>query len=227
MVFDASTILSRVLHVLGVTEFFGDDDMRYNSFRIAYESKRRALLSMHYWGFATSFLLLNRSVITPQMFFTQAHDLPADFMKVVYLNGSNLQGVDEGPYQLVEGNMVYSNFPEVYLCYTKNVFDVNRFSPLFLEALVYSVAMELCMPLGQDKEHLDRITALYKDLEFESINKEHRDQGDRNQLVDRTIEHSRTGLDGGGGEASFNLSWPPVTIESTPFEGRPVNDGTN
>lgn len=220
---DETTILSRVLNILGWTEPFTPHDAKYQTYRTALHRRRRSLLSKHYWGFAAKFEKLIPAV-KPEYFYSQAHLLPPDFLKVVYMNSRNVQGLDENPYQIISDGQVYSNFKDLYLCYTADVVEYNTFSPLFEDALVLSVAIELCMPLTQDKEHLRDLFAMYKELEFESINIEHRDDGIRQTIQNRTLERARSGIEGGG-PGDFGFGWPPVEVRTTPFEGVPSPNG--
>ena len=222
-------IFRRVGYRLGLQDTFQDEGgNEYQSFLDIFEDKRRTLLQQHYWGFAVGFAEPQLLVKKPSHFFKYAHAWPADFISVNYLNISNTPFINDGPYQ-PGAEEVFSNFQKIYLCYTRDITQVDLFSPLFREALILSIAMEMCLPFGQDKEHLDRLEKRYNELKFEAMHIDNRTNPEEHLRV-TNYDRTRRGLNFEEGyadsEGSGNpLGFPTVAIPVTPLEGTPVDRG--
>ena len=77
--------------------------------------------------------------------------LPADFLASRYTYDDN--DAHRSVYSfIIEGTKYYTRETSVDYVYTKKVETVASFDPLFIEVLVLSLAVKLCMPITQDKE---------------------------------------------------------------------------
>jgi len=86
----------------------------------------------------------------PDFEYDYQYDLPADFIR---LNGLNYTDCS---YEL-EGLSLLTDDDNVDLLYVKKVTDPTKFDPLFVEVLALHLAIELVMPLAQDKTLADRL----------------------------------------------------------------------
>ena len=165
---DSEAVRRKASNFLGQTLGFDNDPNRKALFYDAYDSNRRSLLRAHHWPFATAVVQLSRSPYKPPAFYQNHFYLPDDFLGVVYLNNTGEKNVNVTPYQPVQGG-IYTDFPQLYLCYTRDFRDEKFFDPIFIDALALRIASELCLPLQQDKELLDFLTKKYEMLKFESM----------------------------------------------------------
>ena len=227
---DERKIYRRVGYRLGLsTSFQEESNDEYRAFQDIYTDKRRALLAQHYWGFAMGEAML-QPIVSTSVFFPYSHQLPADFIAPNYLNRDGRPLVNDLPYQPA-GDRINSPFERIYLNYTKDVEQTNYFSPLFLEALILAICMEMCLPFGQDKEHLDRLSKAYDELKFESIQIENRTVDDGQIVVDNFDQARRNlnmnaGYEGGTiSRGAGDFTWPPVVVSETPLRGTPKTEG--
>lgn len=79
-------------------------------------------------------------------------DLPSNLLR---LNRTYETGVS---YEIDNG-LLKTDESEMAINYVKQVTDPSDFDPLFVEALVLSLAAKLCMPLLHDKARTDRLQA--------------------------------------------------------------------
>ena len=171
---NAHEIMSRVASWLGETADVNRDSTLLSKFHVTIEAARKALLQMHFWSFAFDMTRPSLSPEKPNLFFSHQFNLPPDFLAVVYGNYSGRANIDEGGYQLYKGRFILTQNPTFNLAYTRDVTDYSEMDPLFIEALVLRVAIEMCLPVTQDKENRDKLLEVYKSFEFESITIEHR-----------------------------------------------------
>ena len=78
------------------------------------------------------------------------YDLPSDFLR--FAKTYPLHELFE-----IDGAVLKTNQTAVTINYIKQVTDPSDFDPLFVEALVLSLAAKLCMPLLHDKAMADRL----------------------------------------------------------------------
>jgi len=80
------------------------------------------------------------------------YDLPSDFLR--FAKTYPLHELFE-----IDGTMLKTDQTAVTINYIKQVTDPSDFDPLFVDALVLSLAIKLCLPLLHDKAMLDRLEA--------------------------------------------------------------------
>ena len=110
---------------------------------------------------SSSWTTLSASTYTPDFEWDYMFDLPADFlaMRPTYDDNDTIYNNTLYSY-VVEGSKYYTNEATVEMRYTKQVTDVTKFDPLFIEVLVLSGALKLVLPISQDE-------ILYRDLKEE------------------------------------------------------------
>ena len=122
--------------------------------RLHYEQTRDALLRSHWWRFARYRVQLSENATAPTFEFDNAFDLPSDFLRLwIKPFEDNNWGLNNTNYTFsMEGKQLLTDEDSVYLRYIRKVTDVSEFDPLFVEVLVFKLALKMCMPLTQDKE---------------------------------------------------------------------------
>lgn len=113
-----------------------------------YDQIRREVLRAHPWSFARKRQQLAAASIAPAFGHRTAFTLPADFIRLVQVPQDETGGARwqiEG-LQLLCNESAPLNLIYIYDCQDPSVFD-----PLFVAALGYAIAVELALPLTQDK----------------------------------------------------------------------------
>ncbi len=122
-----------------------------------YEHTRDVLLQGYPWRFAGKTISLAQVSNDKPGQWTYAYSRPNDCLKVRWVRPSYSE--DEVPLTAqeeigfpheVEGQVIYSNLSPAFLRYTFRLDDPTRYSPLFVDALSWHVAVRLAMPLTRD-----------------------------------------------------------------------------
>lgn len=142
-----------------------DGDKVANSCNTVYERTRDTLFRMHLWNFAMKRVQLASEEDAPAFGFSYSYPLPADFIRVKQLDDT------DSPYKIESGKLL-TDAAEVKLIYVSRVEDVAQFDPLFTEALVLMMAINLSYILigsngreGALKEELNKTLFLAKQVD--------------------------------------------------------------
>lgn len=142
-----------------------DGDKVANSCNTIYERTRDTLLRMHLWNFAMKRTQLASEEDAPAFGFSYSYPLPSDFIRVKQLDES------DDPYKIEAGKLL-TDAAEVKLIYVSRIEDVAQFDPLFTEALVLLLAINLSYILigsnGREaslKEELNKTLFLAKQVD--------------------------------------------------------------
>lgn len=113
-----------------------DGDKVANACNAIYAQTRDMLFRQHLWNFALKRAELASEETAPAFGFNYSYPLPADFIRVKSL---------EDPYvnYKIEQNKLVTDASEVKLTYVARIEDVTKFDPLFVEALIISLALKL------------------------------------------------------------------------------------
>ncbi|MCL2672916.1 MAG: hypothetical protein FWF01_00830 [Alphaproteobacteria bacterium] len=139
------TICSRALVKLGAQPItsFRESSAEASVSCTLYPQVRDGLLSSYPWSFATFQTVLPRLASVPISEFKHSYLLPPDFLRVVSAgSGQRASGLD---YRIVEDRM-HTNSQRVVLTYIGRPQE-NIMPAFFVQALVASLAAELCLPI--------------------------------------------------------------------------------
>lgn len=121
-----------------------------------YAHVRDILLQAYPWRFAGKTQSMAEVTNTKVGAWGYAYDRPSDCLKVRWLrpeyaidDPSTVADEIAVPYD-IEGNTIYCNFSPAFLRYTTRLTDPTKYSPLFVEALAWHLAVRLAMPLTRD-----------------------------------------------------------------------------
>lgn len=114
------------------------------------------LLQSYPWRFAGKTAAVAAIANDKPGSWAHAYERPTDCLKVRWVRPeystddpvSHQQEI-AAPYDL-EGNAIYCNLSPAFLRYTARLTDPARFSPLFVEALAWHLAVRLAMPMTRD-----------------------------------------------------------------------------
>ena len=135
-----------------------------------YEHVRDTMLQSFPWNFARKTAALAETTNTKSKSWAYAYVLPNDCLKVMRVTDVMMMrkmpysdGLIAGDHQYeIEGQIIYCNVDEAYLEYTQKFEDVSKFSPMFVEALGWALAVRLAMPLTRDPKIRAEAFQLYQ-----------------------------------------------------------------
>ncbi len=122
-----------------------------------YDHVRGTLLQGYPWRFAGKSVSLAEVANDKAGQWSHAYKRPTDCLKVRWVrpaysedNGKlSEQEEIEFPYE-IEGDTIYCDLSPAFLRYTFDLSDPSKFSPLFVDAMSWHLAVRLAMPLTRD-----------------------------------------------------------------------------
>lgn len=189
MAISAIALCSRALLKIGASSITSFDEGTAES-EIAgnlYPSVRDGILSSHPWNFATAQMTLAKLVVEPVADFSNAFQLPADFLRVLSAGtGPRSRGLR---YRISESRL-HSNADTVVLTYIFRPTE-SSYPPFFDQALISRLAAEFCIPLT---DSTSRAEALFKlaDATFRDAKTIDSQQSTPSQIDDFTLINVRS-----------------------------------
>lgn len=124
-----------------------------------YDPLRIELLA-YPWGFAKTYVKLNRYSTVPAFGFDYAYLLPFDWVYTVSVHESDAgtQPILYKQAQIDSQNAIFTDSEDVYLVYTHNEEDPNLWSPQFRRAMTSALARDLSLPIADSGTLHDRFT---------------------------------------------------------------------
>lgn len=121
-----------------------------------YAPLRDAVLRDAKWNFSLERVALALLVASPAFGYSNQFQLPSDLLRFLTTD-------DDLNEHKIEGGKLLTDAGAISILYIKRVTDPNEFDSAFVEALAARIAMDLAIPLVDDKGLLDRMTTLYKE----------------------------------------------------------------
>lgn len=128
---------------------FTDGTKNANLVTDLYDPLRKQMLAFP-WNFAASRVQLAQLVTVPAFEFDFAYALPSDWLYTVSVHDSDagLGTIVFKEEQLNNQNVLLANSTQVFLRYTLDEIDVNRWSPRFQWAMSVALARDLSIPIA-------------------------------------------------------------------------------
>lgn len=116
--------------------------------RLHYDQTRRACLQRHVWKFSTTRVNLDQDTSeTPPFGFTARHLLPDNYIRMVQFNENwDEKWTREGRY------LLSYNAAQIKLRYVFDEILIEKWDPLFADALVAELADRICYALTQSND---------------------------------------------------------------------------
>lgn len=112
-------------------------DVRSMTCNLHYHSIRQMLLTSHIWQFAILYCKCERALTPPPFGWAYAYRLPSNFLKTSDI------WPEMGKYEIVAGNVIYTDISDGSIRYITDVIDPLFFSKDFREALIYKLALTM------------------------------------------------------------------------------------
>jgi hypothetical protein len=139
---------------------FSEESKEARTVSLRFDSARDTVLASHPWNFAKARAKIAADTETPAFDWARQFSLPADFLRVVYVEGWR----DLGLRYEIEGRKLLSDIEApLHLVYVQRVTDYNKWDALAIEAFAAFLASEIAMPLMQDRQLRNDMVQLYKD----------------------------------------------------------------
>lgn len=133
-----------------------DKNKRARLCRQLFPLLRDEMLRGHPWNFAVTEASLAEVAASPLITeYEKAFALPSDFLRLLELE-------DHRDAYSLQGGEIYTNIPSVKIRYIQKVPDPERFDSNFTTALGYRLAMDLALPLADDNNLRNLMTASYR-----------------------------------------------------------------
>lgn len=137
----------------------GDTGAEARACRQFFDHTRDLMLQSYVWSFAGKTASLAEVTNDKPGAWAYAYRRPTDCLKVRYvrqeyaaidraIEGAKLDSF--GIAHEIEGDTIYCDISPAFLRYTYRLTDPTKFSPLFVEALAWHLAVRLAMPLTRD-----------------------------------------------------------------------------
>lgn len=145
-------VINVALQRIGATPIvaLNDGTPSANAADDVYEAIRDDLLRCHPWNFATKRKKLAQSATAPVFEFDYAYPLPSDWLRTISVH-NNDAGYGTFLYRMEEVNnqrAIVTSSDSVWIRYVYQVTDPNKMSSDFREALSFSIARDLAIPLA-------------------------------------------------------------------------------
>lgn len=122
------------------------------------------VLRSHRWNCASARTTLSQSVTAPPFGYTQAFILPADFIRLMEVNGEQYEGSEEF-LEIEEDKRLLVNSTRFtggcHIRYIRRI-DVPKMDPLLLEAVACKLSAEIAIPLSAKIELQTHSMTLYE-----------------------------------------------------------------
>lgn len=115
-------------------------------------------LREHRWNCAIARVTLSELETPPNHGFDHAYQLPADFMRLLEVNGEQYDGSDEF-FEIEEGGRLLSHESVAEIRYVKRI-TVDAFDPLLAKTVAAALAAEICIPMTLNVQMREQCEAL-------------------------------------------------------------------
>ncbi|MDH4385133.1 MAG: hypothetical protein QE280_06800 [Caulobacter sp.] len=137
-----------------------DEDDRARWIRSRIEDVRDLVLRTGRWHFAVARAQLPAEAVAPPFGFARQYPLPADCLQLVDVVG--LPAAPGGAFALEGGRILTNAAAPLSIRYVRRVVDVAAWDPLFAEAVVCRLAMDLAEKLTQSRSRAEAAARDYQ-----------------------------------------------------------------
>lgn len=130
----------------------GEDGREGETCELMYPQVRDLLLSSHPWNFAMARKTLSADSSTPAFEYSNAFQLPGDYLRAI-----KLYNTDER--WKVEGTLLLTDAATANLIYVSKETNTGKFSPLFVEALSTRLAAEMAEVITGSRARAESLMA--------------------------------------------------------------------
>jgi len=159
---DNTALANRALAHLGESAITDIADTTSKHARICNEFVQQVIdehLREHRWNCAIARATLSELETAPNHGFTNAFQLPSDFLRLLELNGEQFNGSDEF-LEIEEGQRLLTDQSTAYIRYVKRI-TVPEFDPMLAKAVALGLAVEIAIPLTANLQLQGQLATLH------------------------------------------------------------------
>jgi hypothetical protein len=174
MAVSKTDICNNAIGRIGAQRIMSIDDQDSKSARIcknAYEMTLREVLRLGVWNFAKDRATLAELSTTPAFGWAKQFQLPTDYIRLLKLNGVDVNNDGTGDFFEIEGRKLLTDADAAQIQYIKFVDDPNQYDALFVEALVVLLASKIAVPIRQDEPLAQSLTAEFLRIKLPTARK--------------------------------------------------------
>lgn len=200
-------IANKALGLVGTSPIsdFDDQTKKAGLLRNLYPMMRDKVLEDVDWTFATKRTIITEANDKPIWGFESQFALPNDKIRVIWASPQPDESspsawftreFDRGSTQAtswaIEEQFIKTQeqLDQIYVKYIFRLEDSTKYSPYFVDALSYALAIELVIPLTENSKHQERLKLLYEDILDDGAMKDG-SQGARQELWSRRTQQVR------------------------------------
>ncbi len=153
-----------------------DNTARARALNAIYQTQRQAEITGHFWNFSIKRVQLPSLTTAPLYQFTQAYQLPPDFLKIIDV-GNQYPSIDLSDYigsddsqWAIEGNTITCNYaPPMYLRYCADIPDEGKWDPCFVVAFACRLAAMSAEAITQNTAKCQKAASQYKEALMNAV----------------------------------------------------------
>lgn len=149
-----------------ISSFENDKSIQGQFCRMSYEQSKSSLLSQYNWTFAIKRAVLNKVVVVnPIEDYSYTYALPEGFLRLVSIYNNNkelIKVMNTRPPYILEGQYIYSDYPNCKIKFIYDLDEVSYFSPLFIDCFILDLSIRLTKLFNSSSTYLQQLL-----IEFE------------------------------------------------------------
>jgi len=183
------SICNQALSLVGAETItsLDDDQKEAKLCKLNYDNIRDTVLEAHDWTFAIKWYDLPALADPPLSEFANAYEIPSEVLRIMFV-GQNYNS--QANWQVEAGNIVTNDAS--CRCQTIiSIDDPSKYSPLFIQAFVARMAMELAIPITNSRSLMESNAQLYRAKVQDAVTKDNQ-QGKTRRIRSRWLQASRS-----------------------------------
>ena len=183
------SICNQALSLVGAETItsLDDDQKEAKLCKLNYDNIRDTVLEAHDWTFAIKWYELPKLADPPLSEYANAYEIPSEVLRVMFV-GQDYNNQDDWQ---VEGGNIVTNSNSCRCQVIVSIDDPSRYSPLFVQAFVARLAMELAIPITNSRSLMESNAQLYRAKVQDAVTKDNQ-QGKTRRIRSRWLQASRS-----------------------------------
>lgn len=125
-----------------------------------YDKSRKKVLREHPWNFATKRASLAASSTAPAFEYDYAYPVPADFVRLLCVLDDSNNVVSPEEYEFEDNSILSNMTAPLRIKYIYDFQDVPNMDAMFVDALVYEIALGIVYKVGNSNTDVERVAKL-------------------------------------------------------------------
>lgn len=129
-----------------------------------YDVTRKATLRKGIWNFALKRIILTPDATPPAFGYSQAYNLPADFIRIVSIGLSETTRIEQ-PFEIENGQILVNteSTDSLYLRYVFDQMNVAKFDACFLDVMSMELALRMAYKFSASSTRVQQLEEMLQD----------------------------------------------------------------